>query len=639
MSTLNIGVTGLNAANLGLTTTSHNIANVSTPGYSRQVIVQGSNIPVRTGAGFVGQGTNVQTIKRMYDQYLGQQVLTAQAGASEMDSYLSQISQIDNLLADSTAGISPSLSSFFKGMQDVAANPSSVTSRQSMLSAAQSLAARFQSLDQRMSQIREGVGSQITSQVTAINSYSKQIADVNQAIFMARAGSQGQEPNDLLDQRDHLIAELNKVVRVTTVAQGDGALNVFVGDGLPLVVGAENYSLTTKPASGDPKRLVVAMQSPGGGSSEISETQITGGTLGGLVGFRSSTLDSAQNALGRVAIALALDMNNQHQLGQDLNGVMGGNFFNMGSPSAVAGTTNTGSGQLAATFSSTASADLTTSDYQLTYTAANTYVMTRLSDNVSWTGTSAAAVATAAGQGFDLNLTGTANVGDTFKIEPTKGGGSNLKVAITDARNIAVAAPMRAAAATANKGTGSVTPGTVNTPPPPNANLQQAVTITFVDATHFNVTGTGTGNPTNVAFTAGSNISYNGWTIQISGAPAAGDVFKVEKNANGVSDSRNVVAMAALQTTNTMVGGSAGYQSAYAQMVSEVGNKARQVKTVGEAQQNLVTQASTAQQSMSGVNLDEEAANLLRFQQAYQASAKIISTAGTLFDTLLGVMK
>ena len=640
MSTLSIGVTGLTAASIGLTTTSHNIANASTAGYNRQLVVQGTNTPVLSGAGFIGQGTNVQTVKRIYDQFLSRQVLSAQTSASEMDGYLSQIQQIDNLLADPAAGLSPALADFFKGTQEVAANPASVPARQSMLSAAQALASRFQSLDQRMTEIRDGINSQITSEISLINSYSKEIADINQRIILAGAGSLAHEPNDLLDQRDQLIADLNKEVRVTTVVQGDGAFNVFIGSGQPLVIGTESYTLAAKAAADDPQRLVVAMRMPGGSTTELPESQITGGTLGGLVAFRSGSLDSAQNALGRVAIALSQNFNAQHQLGQDLTGALGGNFFSVASPTAYGSTNNSGTGVLTASFSATAAADLTSSDYQLSYTAAG-YVLTRLADNFSWPpGASPAAVATASGQGFNLALSGAPAIGDTFKIEPTRTGAQSLRVVIGDSRNIAAAAPIRSSAALANTGTGAIGAGSVNAPPPPNANLQQTVTITFNNPpTTFNVNGTGTGNPAGVPFTAGGNITYNGWTVQISGTPASGDVFTIASNVNGVSDNRNAVALAGLQTTTTMMGGTASYQSAYSQLVSEVGNKTRQVQTIGNAQQNLVDQAVAAQQSMSGVNLDEEAANLLRYQQAYQASAKVIQIAGTLFDELLGIMR
>ncbi len=660
MSTLNIGVTGLNAATAGLTTTGHNITNSSTPGFNRQVIVQEANFPVLTGAGFLGQGTNVQTVKRVYDQFLSQQALSAQTGASQMDSYLQQVSQIDNVLADSAAGLSPALTGFFDGVQAVAANPSSIPSRQSMLSAAQSLTARFQALDQRLSEIRDGVNSQITSETSSINTLASQIADINQRIIFTQGGSGNQQPNDLLDQRDQMVADLNKEVRVTTLSQSNGTISVFFGNGQPLVVGAESYALGTVPAGDDPERMVVVMKSAGGATVPVPESQITGGTLGGLIGFRSQSLDSAQNALGRAAIALTQTVNDQHRLGQDLTGALGSDFFSVSAPRVYANSLNSvpplpaTPAAVTASFSTTAAADLTTSDYQLTYTgtAPNPYTLTRMSDNTSWTGVSASAVATAAKQGFDLALAGTPAAGDSFKIEPTRSGASSITVVVSDVRSIAAAAPMRTSTALTNTGTGKIDAGTAvdttnaafATPgaltPPILIRFNTATTYTVYDNTNplvpVSLEGPITYAPATGAdvFPTPGALDY-GYRIRISGAPAAGDSFTVDRNSSGVADNRNAVALAALQTANTMVGGTASYQAAYAQLVSEVGNKTREVTSLGKAQQTLADAAVAAQQQMSGVNLDEEAANLLRYQQAYQASAKIISISAKLFDTLL----
>ena len=642
MSIFSIGVTGLDAAMIGLSTTSHNIANASTTGYNRQTIVQGTNFATLTGAGYIGQGTNVETVKRIYDQFLSQEVMSAQTSAAEMNSYSGQISQIDNLLGNTTSGLSVGLANFFSGVQQVAADPTSIAARQTMLSNANALVSTLQTMDQRLSQIRTGVNSQITSEVTAINSYSKQIADLNQSINLASAGSgSNQQPNDLLDKRDQLIAELNQHIRVSTLTQADGTVSVFFGNGEPLVVSNTNYTLSTQPASDDPNRTVVAVRATtGGAATEISESQLTGGTLGGLVSFRSQSLDTAQNALGRIAIALGQNFNDQSKLGQDLNGLAGTDIFKLGSPTVIVDGNNTGSATLSAALTSTAASDLTTSDYQLAYDGVN-YTLTRLSDGTSWSAASVAAVATSAGQGFDLAITsGTTNAGDVFKIEPTRMGSAGMSVAITDPREIAAAAPFRTAAALDNSGTAKISAGSVDTPPP-NPNLQQPVMIAFTDPTHFSVTGTGipasASAPPYVPYTSGADISYNGWTVQITGAAVAGDTFTVSANTGGTADSRNAVALAALQTKSTMIGGTASYQEAYAQLVSEVGNKASEVSSMATSQQAAADQADSARKSVSGVNLDEEAANLIKYQQAYQASAKVISIASKLFDQILAL--
>lgn len=642
MSISSIGVSGLNAAQVGLLTTSHNIANASTPGYNRQEIVQGVNTPLFTGAGFVGQGTHVQTVKRIYDQFLSSQVLSAEAGAAQMDAYQAQIRQIDNVLADTSAGLSPALSAFFKGVQDVAANPSSVPGRQSMLSAAQALAARFQGLDQRFAEIRDGTNKQIAEQITQINAYSSQLADVNQRIIMAQAGSSNQPPNDLLDQREQMLRDLNKLVRVTTVTQGDGSFSVFIGNGQPLVVGSQSYQLKAVLANDDPERTTVAIVGVGGTALTLPESQISGGSLGGLLAFRSETLDAAQNALGRIALTLAQNFNDQHRLGQDLTGALGTDFFTTSVPSVLANTLNTGTGQPVVSIDPTTIAQLTTSDYRLTYVGGVTpYRLTRISDNqVQNFATLPQTV-----DGMTIAIGSWApNANDSILIEPTRGGARNIAVAFSDARLIAAAAPIRTSAALANTGTAAVTAGTVNGPPPTNAALQHKVTITFTSANTFDVVDVtaATTLASGVAYATGTDISYNGWTMKISGNPAKDDVFTVDTNSAGVSDSRNAGLLGALQTTSTMAGSatsaaSATYQSAYSQIVSAVGSKANEVEAIGAAQQGLADRASTAQQSLSGVNLDEEAANMLRYQQAYQASAKIIAIAGKIFDEILSL--
>ena len=632
----NIGVSGLAAAQAGLLTTGHNISNASTPGFNRQQIVQSTNTPEFTGAGYFGQGTNVVTVKRIYNQFLATQSLTAQTRLTELNAYADQIRQIDGLLADSSAGLSTALNDFFRGVHEVAASPSSIPARQSMLSMAQALVGRFQSVDGRLNEIRDGVDTQLVSTVADINSYATQIAELNQRIILAEAAGPAQPANDLLDQRDQLVAQLNQQVRVTTIAESDGSLSVFVGNGQAVVIGSQSYGLATMQSGEDASRMTVGITLAGGGTAAMPESMLTGGTLGGLLAFRSESLDEAQNALGRIAIGLAETLNAQHRLGQDLTGALGGNFFTAPAAQVLYPNTPLNGGTAVIGVAVADANSLTTSDYRLTADGGGNYTLTRLSDNTT---VFAAAALPQTVEGLTISLSaGAANAGDTFLIQPTRAAAGDLAVALTDARSIAAAAPIRSAASNNNTGSGSISAGSVNGPPPVNANLTQTVTLTFDDPpTTFDVNGTGTGNPANVAFTAGGNITYNGWTIQISGTPAAGDVFTISANSAGVSDNRNALLLAGLQTGKTLAGGTASYQSAYAQIVSDVGNKTREVEVTITAQESVLKQAQDAQQSLSGVNLDEEAANLLRYQQAYQASGKMIEIASKLFETLLSM--
>ena len=545
---LSIGQSALAAAQVGLSTTGHNIANAATPGYNRQVVVQSAAQAQDFGFGFLGQGTEISTVKRVYSEFLGSQVRSAQTTKSGLDSYYSQIKQIDNMLADPASGLSPAMQNFFSGVQELSTNPASIPTRQAALSSAESLASRFQSMAGRLQEMQQGINSQVTSSVEAINSYAQQIAQLNDAIGRTQ-GVSGQPANDLNDQRDQLILDLNKEIKTTVVKQGNGDYNVFIGNGQPLVVGVTASSLTTVASPTNPQKIEVAYPTPSG-PVIVGGASLAGGKLGGLLAFRSQTLEPTQAALDTLAIGMATTFNAQHRLGQDLNGNAGGDLFTV--PSAAVG---------------------------------------------------------AAG----------------------------FAVAITDPRLIAAAAPIRTAAASTNTGTATISAGSVNAPPPPNVNLTQPVTITFTSATTFNVTGTGTGNPTGVPYTPGATLTYNGWSTTISGTPITGDSFSVAANTGGVGDSRNALLLGALQSANIMNGGTTTYQGSYSQIVTQIGNKTRELDATSSAAGKLLSESTLSLQTESGVNLDEEATNLLRYQQAYQAAGKVMQIASQMFDVLLSL--
>jgi flagellar hook-associated protein 1 len=639
-SIFGIGLSGLNAAQAGLTTTGHNISNVNTPNYSRQEIVQGTNVPFFTGSGFFGTGTNVSTVKRIYDSFLATQVQQAQAGASQLNSYQAQISQIDNLLGSSTAGLTPAVNNFFSAANSVAANPNDNAARQTMLSNAQTLANQFHSIEQNFSDMRSNVNAQITSTVGTVNTLTTQIANLNRQIVLAQnQGAGTQPPNDLLDQRDGLIAQINQQIGVNAVVDSSGMANLFLGNGQALVVGEQTSALVAVADNSDPTNLQVGLQT-GGSVVRFQPTQLSGGQLGGLLAFRSQTLDNAENSLGQIAIAFASAFNAQHQLGQDQNGQLGAAFFASGTPQANPALSNTGTGAITATISNVGA--LTTSNYSLVYNGLVAgYTLTRLSDNTS----QIFAALPHTMDGVTLTLAGAPNAGDSFLIQPTKTGASAFNVLITDTSKIAAAAPIRASANAANLGRGTITAGSVNGPPPPSANLQQPVTLTFHNVggvITYDVAGFGTGNPNGLAYTAGTNITYNGWTVAVSGTPAEGDTFTVGSNTNGVGDNRNALLLAGIQSQN-IIGTAAGplagvsLQGAYGQLVSQIGAKTNQLQAAAQAQTSLLSQVTSSQQSVSGVNLDEEAANLLKYQQAYQAAGKVIATADKLFDTILNL--
>jgi flagellar hook-associated protein 1 len=635
-SILGVSVSGLNAAQANLQTTTHNISNVNTPGYNRQQVIQNTNISLSSGAGFIGGGVRVSTVQRVYSEFLVTQAQQTQTKSSQLDTYSAQISQINNMVADSSAGLSPALQNFFSSVQDVATNAASVPSRQALINNTEALVTRFQVMDQRLSESRAGVNKQITSTVTEVNTLAQAIADLNHSISLAQGQAAGQPANDLLDQRDALTTELSKLINTSVVQQSNGAHNIFIGNGQPLVVGTDTLKLNAVTSPQAPEEVTIGFVS-GNNTILIPEEQLQdGGSLGGLLAYRNEALDSAQNALGRIAIGLGQTFNDQHRLGQDLNGDLGGDFFTVPAPKVISDAGNNATSSITASINDVGA--LTTSDYKFAFDGTD-YTLTRLSDNNSISTNVLPSGATPlALDGFQIT-DATINANESFIIQPTREGARNIALAINDTAKIAAAAPIRTEAALSNTGSGTISAGSIN-PLPIDANLQQPVTITFHSPFdgQFDVTGTGTGLPANnQVFSAGDDISFNGFTVQIEGNPAAGDVFTIGPNTNANSDNRNALLLGGLQTQNILAGGTASFQSTYGQLVSQIGSKTRELQVTSEAQANLLAQTNQSLQSLSGVNLDEEAANLLRFQQAFQASSKVIEISSSLFDSLLRI--
>jgi flagellar hook-associated protein 1 FlgK len=644
---LSIGKSGLFAAQAGLSTTGHNITNANVAGYNRQVVVQATSTMMQESHGFSGTGTQIASIKRYSDEFLNTQVRTAQASKSSLDAYGAQIGQIDNLLADTTSGLSPTLQNFFNAVQDVTGNRASVPSRQSLLSAADTLASRFQALDGRLQEIREGVNQTITTNVTLINSYARQIAELNDQIG-SLAPTQDRMPNDLLDARDQLVAELNKQVKATVMPGANNSLTVSIGSGQPLVVGQKAFQLSVSTSPTDMARLEVGYQT-GDKVITMSDSTLTGGELGGVLEFRANSLDRIQNSLGRIAIGLASTFNAQHRLGIDMEGKPGGDFFALPVPVVGKNIHNNATSTTAVTAAILDPTKLTASDYRVEFDGAN-YSVVRLSDRQK---TAISPYPQVGGpqaiDGIAFSINGNAAAGDSFVVRPTINGASDFKLKLTDVSQIAAATPVATSAPVDNKGSGKISAGSVDASFL-NGPTAAPFTLTFNSGSGqldvippkpvtMDVGGVKTtfaaGAP--VTFSAGASYTVGGISFTLSGAPAHGDTFTVATNGDGLGDTRNMGLLGSLQTTNIFNGGSTTYQSAYAELVSLVGNKTREVQVNAKAGEALLAQANGAAQNVSGVNLDEEASNLLKYQQAYQAAGKVMQIAGTIFDTLLSI--
>ncbi len=620
---LNVAVSGLRAFQRALETTSHNIANASTPGYSRQRVDLVTQQPQVLGSASLGRGVIVGSISRYSDNILAGQMQQASSNFARLDAYASKAGALNNLFADSSTGLSASLQRFANSLQGVANTPTSTAARQVMLSEAQGLTQRLQTYNQRLDDLESQVNQQLIGEASTINSIAKNIAQLNLDIANAQ-GQSGQAPSDLLDSRDRQLADLASRVDTSVVRMDDGTVNVFVGNGLSLVLGGTSANVVARADAFIPTRVSLAFQTPGV-TAEI-DGALSGGSVGGLLDFRRELLDPARNQIGQMAVGLAEVTNNQHREGMDLAGNMGGDLFAVGAVEVRPDVHNTGSAGVAVT--RTGAGALTTADYVMRYNG-SAWTMLRADNNapVAFTGTGTSLDPIVA-DGMSIVLSGTPATGDRFLVRPTAAAISGMNVLITDPAKVAAAAPIRSAAALANTGSAAISAGEVLNAG--NVLLPDTVELKFIDATHYSINGTGSN-----VYTPGGNIDINGWRVQISGTPATGDTFTVSRNTAGTGDNRNALEMAAAMSRGVLSGGADSLNNTAARFVSSIGVATNQANVSRDAQQIIYDDSVSAMDGVSGVNLDEEAANMLRYQQAYQAAAQMIRVTQTIFDSLL----
>jgi flagellar hook-associated protein 1 len=619
---LSIGVSGLKAFQRALDVTSHNIANASTPGYARQRVELATRVAQGYGSSYIGSGVDINSITRSYDELLASQSRTASSSFSRLDTYASNAQSLNRLFADSSTGLSASMQKFMNAVQGVSNEPTSTAARQVLLSEAEGLKQRLQTYDQRLGSIESELNARLTGEASAVSLAADNIARLNQQIVSAQAS--GQAPNDLLNARDQAIDELSTHLTVSVVKQSDGALNVFVGNGQSLVLGEIAAKFVAQRDAFDPGKLTVAYQTAG--SSIDLATSISGGSLGGLLDFRRELLDPTRNQLGQIATGLVDVSNAQHHEGMDLYGSLGGDLFTLGKVQVLPASANSGGGTISVTRSGIGA--LTSHDYILQFDGSNWSA--RQADGgtaVALTGAGTAASPFVA-DGLSIVVGGAAAVGDRFLIKPTAGAVAGLAVAIADPSRIAAAAPIRSSAAPANTGNAVITSGEVLDAG--NAQLRSTATLAFIDASHYSINGAGS-----FSYSPGANIDANGWRVSISGTAKAGDVFTVENNAGGVGDNRNALELSNLLGKGVLAGGTESLNSAVTRFVGAIGVATNRAQAGAEAQKIILNDAQKSIDSTSGVNLDEEAADMIRYQQAYQAAAQVIRVTQTLFDSLL----
>ncbi len=640
---LRTGLSALISSQRALATTGHNIANVNKPGYSRQRVELGSNIPYFAGSAgqpmYIGTGVHVQSIARVYDDFATQQVRGHTSNVGQSETLDAWISQLDGVLGDGKTGLAPALDQFFAAAQDVADSPASLSARQALLGQSGTLAARFQELDSQINALREGVNQNLSNVVGSINTLAAGIAKINESIVLSQGGNGGISP-DLLDQRDQMVADLARKVPVSTLEQSDGTLTVFVGNGQTLVQGYKTYALETTRSSSDSRKLDIRFAQ----NDSVVTDYLSGGEVGGLIAFQNQTLDPAQNKLGLMAVGLAKTFNDQHRLGMDFDGQLGGDFFEIGAPFpgnpppsdvAQAAPNTNNSGNATVTFQIADIGAVQPSDYEV-FRGSSGYSVRRLSDDsIVYSG---ASMPGAPVDGLTIGIgSGAMSVGDRFLVQPTQQMARTFQLAIQDPRDIAAAAPIKTLAGSSNTGTAKISAGEVpsnQSPPPTNPPLLDTVNIQFASANQYTING---GAP--IAYTSGDNIDFNGWRVQINGTPAAGDTFQVASNAGGVGDNRNALKLVDLQSKQTLVNGASSVQDMHGEMVAEVGTRGSNARATLQAQTALLEHATQARDGVSGVNLDEEAANLMKYQQSYEAAAKVIQIGDSIIQTLLDAIR
>jgi flagellar hook-associated protein 1 FlgK len=641
---LSIGASALDAAYTALRTTGNNIANVNTPGYSRETTNFTAQVENGTGTLYMGTGVATSAIARVYNSFLAQQTNLAQAMSSQADATAQLTGQVNGLFANSSTSLGAAIDSFFNQVQGLSAQPGSAASRQTTLSAAQQMVSQFNAMAAQLNQMQQSTDQQLGQQMTTVNSTVSQIASLNSQISLAVAS--GGTPNALLDQRDNAVQTLNQAIGVTATTQSDGSVNIFLANGQPLLVGTKAYALTMATDPQNSQNIIVGTSTGGTGLIALDPANAGGGTIGGMLQFRNLTLPSLQEQVGRLAVTLASQFNALQAQGQDLNGNTGANLSKFFSTPAVAtssASTNGGNGALSATIADVT--QLQASDYTLTYAGGSNYTLTRLSDGKQTTNVQMGQTVDGMTLSMDTSR-GAPAVGDSFNIQPTRFGAQNLSLAITQGSQIAAASPMQASVAPGN--TGSLAIGNLALQPlpaNPDPNLQQAVTFKFSSPTQFTYSIGGGAASAPQSYTAGQPINLNGWSLTLSGSAASGDTVNIAAGGSGSADNRNALLMTQLQG-QAIVGrtlasgaptGGATLDSAYAAVVGNVGALAANATTDQTSKNAILQSATTAQSAVSGVNLDEEAAKLMQYQQQYQAAAKMIQTAGNVFDAILAV--
>lgn len=675
MSLLNIGRSAILANSTLLSTTSNNIANINTPGYVRQ---RTEFVSQQLGLG-VGQGTT----ERLVSDFTQKQVRRDTTNASYSTQYLAEANRLDALFSNAANSIATGMNNVFQQLQTANNDPTQLSNRQLVLGTSQSLLDQFESMSTLLSDQEQFLNQQLDVYVQEVNDLISQISAYNNDIASYGSSSSRPIPLDLLDKRDNAILKLSEYMEIQTLDANSGEKLVFMGSGQALVVENGEFSLLSLRGEPDPndRDIRLTLQGNSAVTQQVSAEGV-GGKIGALTDYRLQVLSPVQKQLGQLALTLADSMNSQNKLGLTLNGSIGKDLFTLPTSQGLAYSSNTSNAKVSVEIEAGRSHQLPPNDFLVEVLDANTISIIPLNDQgqpqtefaktlTSTTGFPATFSAESTGADddlFGLKITiGAASVGDKFELKPLSTAARNMSMATTRAEDVALASPLRGDFTANNLGNAKVEGVTVfNTDPATSAFSSSSLvggpyTVTYLGqdtATNEHRFEIKDNTDTVIGESRFSNTNFNnvlansspnlkeqlGFDFNLTGIPTVGDTFTLSYNENGYNDNRNGLAMAALQNDalvrrNPSAAGAAinqySFNQSYATMVGNIGERTRQARTADEANAAILQQSVLWYESLSGVNLDEEAADLIRFQQSYAAAAKIIQTSQTIFDTLL----
>ena len=650
---LSVGTRALQANQVALQTAGNNIANVNTPGYSRQKVVQQTVQGQFTGSGYVGKGVEIQTIERNYSAYLTRQSALAGTTAAADTARTDKLKQLQGIFAGGASGLGSAVNNMLNAFADVATAPTDLTARAVVLARVDETAARMRTASQSMDDLQTSVTQELSVKINSINNLAKNIAGVNEKI--ARAQGNGQPANDLLDQRDQFVRDLNQLVQTTSIAAVDGTVGIFLAGSQPLVLGNKASSVELVADDFGVKNQKLAIRQTGV-VTPLDENMLGGGEVSGLLRFQNTDLAEGRNLLGRFTVAVTTSMNDQHALGLDLDGNPGGRLFSAMdlSKAVLPAATNVGSATVTLSINDVSKFEATS--YEVTFgtpaTVPASGLLTRLSDRsiTSFTLAALPGAQEIAVNGLTIAIAGTAGAGDKFLVQPFSTSASSIRSEFSSPRALAVASPVAGSMGTANTGSLQLSSLTAHTNLPPIA----PVTIKFTgpnqyirsdDANYSNYPSVPLPAPQPVAYAYQSGQAIEGsvlpvppsspWSLVLQGAPKAGDTFTVlgQPAANRNRNADNASGMMGLRDVAMFDG--AALSDGYAAVIAQVGIRTQSAMYASDVSNAIAANLETERTAVSGVNLDEEAAKLLQYQQAYQASAKMIQIAQSIFDTLI----